>query len=80
MIIEPSLAGETVVGYFDGDAQQGVCGGGIYKIVNANHNYAIWMGFGSSTNTRVESLDIWGLPYLLQILALSLYKYLEIPR
>ena len=59
--------------FFDGAAANFIGGAGICIWLNDHHFFAIKLGCGSSTNTRVELLALWaslrvakdiGLPYL----------------
>jgi len=60
-IRQPSLIDVIVVGYFDGAALLGQCGGGMCLNLNQSHSFHLWMGSGTGTNTRAKLLALWGL-------------------
>ena len=61
IIIDPTLTGAGIVGYFDGPALRGLCGGGMVLKFFESHIFQHLMGCGVGTNTRVELLALWGL-------------------
>lgn len=66
-MIEPSNPTCAILGFFYGPATPGKSGVGIIILVSDRKRFALWMGYGSSTKTRVESLALWGLPQFSQI-------------
>lgn len=44
--------------FFDGAAQLGKSGGGILLELSHSHNFHIWMGCGTGTNTCQEMLTL----------------------
>ena len=52
LISNPSISTQALVGFFDGIAQMGKCGGWMFLRINEDHNFRLWMSCGSGTNTK----------------------------
>ena len=59
------------IGYFDGATPTNIGGLGIVLLISSSHFFHAKIGYGKSTNTRVELLALWTL--------LSFAAYLGIP-
>ena len=60
-IIEPLISGETIVVYFDGASQLGLCGGGMVLKLHSIHSFHLLKGCGVITNTREKNLALLGI-------------------
>ena len=67
----PVLSHTLAVGYFDGAAQNNVCGCGMVIWISKDHFFSLCMGGGSGSNTRAELLSLWGLLYVVSLIGIS---------
>lgn len=58
---DPPLLPRGIVDFFDGAAQNCLCGGGGTLRLDDHSHFQFWIGFGEGTNTRGELLALWAL-------------------
>ena len=57
-------------GFFDGAAANGIDGEGICLSLNESHSFEFALGAGSCTNTKAESIALWDLLFISQIMGI----------
>ena len=57
-VLDVAIDRSTPWGYFDGAAQNNICGGGVVLYVNENHYFEMSVGLGAGSNNRAELLSL----------------------
>jgi hypothetical protein len=60
-ILNPIFFYDTPIGFFDGAADDSVCGIGIYLKITSDHIVKAYFAGGNGNNMKVELLGLWGL-------------------
>ena len=61
VVTSPSLPLGIILGYFDGDQKNGLCGGGMLIKIKDKHIIKLKIGTGKGSNTILELIYSWGL-------------------